>query len=139
MGERSRRPVLLLLVAEATPRSLGSDMGVILSGRVAPVLASWPLRCANPKLDVQIGTHSVRFLCQAGLFLAGLFRRRTRADALKLPAGFSLAKGTAPEPRTEIGSTWVVDLHRGPLTWSECAIKRAFDIVWRWSCWRRPC
>lgn len=33
------------------------------------------------------------------------------------------------KPRTEIGSTWVVDLHRGPLTWSECAIKRAFDIA----------
>ena len=33
------------------------------------------------------------------------------------------------KPRKEIGSTWVVDLHRGPLTLSECAIKRAFDIV----------
>jgi Undecaprenyl-phosphate glucose phosphotransferase len=33
------------------------------------------------------------------------------------------------KPRKEIGSTWVVDLHRGPLTWSECAIKRTFDIV----------
>jgi Undecaprenyl-phosphate glucose phosphotransferase len=33
------------------------------------------------------------------------------------------------KPRTEIGSTWVVDLHRGPLTWSEGAIKRAFDIL----------
>lgn len=37
--------------------------------------------------------------------------------------------GLLHQPRTEIGSTWVVDLHRGPLTWSECAIKRAFDIV----------
>jgi undecaprenyl-phosphate galactose phosphotransferase/putative colanic acid biosynthesis UDP-glucose lipid carrier transferase len=37
--------------------------------------------------------------------------------------------GLLHKPRTEIGSTWVVDLHRGPLTWSECAIKRAFDIV----------
>lgn len=33
------------------------------------------------------------------------------------------------EPRTEIGSTWVVDLHRGPLTWSECAAKRALDFA----------
>ena len=37
--------------------------------------------------------------------------------------------GLLHKPRTEIGSTWVVDLHRGPLTRSECAIKRAFDIV----------
>ena len=37
--------------------------------------------------------------------------------------------GLLRKPRTEIGSTWVVDLHRGPLTWSECAIKRAFDII----------
>jgi Undecaprenyl-phosphate glucose phosphotransferase len=37
--------------------------------------------------------------------------------------------GLLHKPRTEIGSTWVVDLHRGPLTWSECAIKRVFDIV----------
>jgi Undecaprenyl-phosphate glucose phosphotransferase len=37
--------------------------------------------------------------------------------------------GLLHKPRTEIGSTWVVDLHRGPLTWSECAVKRAFDIV----------
>ena len=37
--------------------------------------------------------------------------------------------GLLHKPRTEIGSTWVVDLHRGPLTWSECAIKRAFDIT----------
>jgi undecaprenyl-phosphate galactose phosphotransferase/putative colanic acid biosynthesis UDP-glucose lipid carrier transferase len=37
--------------------------------------------------------------------------------------------GLLHKPRTEIGSTWVVDLHRGPLTWSECAIKRAFDII----------
>jgi undecaprenyl-phosphate galactose phosphotransferase/putative colanic acid biosynthesis UDP-glucose lipid carrier transferase len=37
--------------------------------------------------------------------------------------------GLIHKPRTEIGSTWVVDLHRGPLTWSECAVKRAFDIV----------
>jgi Undecaprenyl-phosphate glucose phosphotransferase len=37
--------------------------------------------------------------------------------------------GLLHQPRTEIGSTWVVDLHRGPLTWSECAIKRVFDIV----------
>jgi Undecaprenyl-phosphate glucose phosphotransferase len=37
--------------------------------------------------------------------------------------------GLLHKPRTEIGSTWVVDLHRGPLTWSECAIKRAFDIA----------
>jgi lipopolysaccharide/colanic/teichoic acid biosynthesis glycosyltransferase len=37
--------------------------------------------------------------------------------------------GLFHKPRTEIGSTWVVDLHRGPLTWSECAIKRAFDIT----------
>jgi undecaprenyl-phosphate galactose phosphotransferase/putative colanic acid biosynthesis UDP-glucose lipid carrier transferase len=37
--------------------------------------------------------------------------------------------GLVHKPRTEIGSTWVVDLHRGPLTWSECAIKRAFDIT----------
>jgi Undecaprenyl-phosphate glucose phosphotransferase len=37
--------------------------------------------------------------------------------------------GLLHKPRTEIGSTWVVELHRGPLTWSECAIKRAFDIV----------
>jgi len=28
------------------------------------------------------------------------------------------------KPKTEIGSTWVVDLHRGQLTWSECAVKR---------------
>jgi Undecaprenyl-phosphate glucose phosphotransferase len=33
------------------------------------------------------------------------------------------------KPKIEIGSTWVVDLHRGPLTWSEYVIKRAFDIV----------
>jgi undecaprenyl-phosphate galactose phosphotransferase/putative colanic acid biosynthesis UDP-glucose lipid carrier transferase len=38
-------------------------------------------------------------------------------------------EGLLHKPRTEIGSTWVVDLHRGPLTWSECAIKRAFDIA----------
>ena len=37
--------------------------------------------------------------------------------------------GLLHKPRTEIGSTWVVDLHRGPLTWSECAVKRAFDIT----------
>ena len=37
--------------------------------------------------------------------------------------------GLLHKPRTEIGSTWVVDLHRGPLTWSECAMKRAFDII----------
>ena len=37
--------------------------------------------------------------------------------------------GLMHKPRTEIGSTWVVDLHRGPLTWSECAVKRAFDIA----------
>jgi len=37
--------------------------------------------------------------------------------------------GLLHKPRTEIGSTWVVDLHRGPLTWSECALKRAFDIT----------
>ena len=37
--------------------------------------------------------------------------------------------GLLHQPRTEIGSTWVVELHRGPLTWSECAIKRAFDIT----------
>lgn len=37
--------------------------------------------------------------------------------------------GLLHKPRTEIGSTWVVDLHRGPLTWSECAVKRAFDIA----------
>lgn len=37
--------------------------------------------------------------------------------------------GLLDKPRTEIGSTWVVDLHRGPLTWGECAIKRAFDIA----------
>jgi Undecaprenyl-phosphate glucose phosphotransferase len=38
-------------------------------------------------------------------------------------------EGLLHKPRTEIGSTWVVDLHRGPLTWSECAIKRTFDIA----------
>jgi Undecaprenyl-phosphate glucose phosphotransferase len=38
-------------------------------------------------------------------------------------------EGLLHKPRKEIGSTWVVDLHRGPLTWSECAIKRAFDIA----------
>ena len=38
-------------------------------------------------------------------------------------------EGLLHKPRKEIGSTWVVDLHRGPLTLSECAIKRAFDIV----------
>jgi Undecaprenyl-phosphate glucose phosphotransferase len=38
-------------------------------------------------------------------------------------------EGLLHKPRKEIGSTWVVDLHRGPLTWSECAIKRTFDIV----------
>ena len=38
-------------------------------------------------------------------------------------------EGLLHEPRTEIGSTWVVNLHRGPLTWSECAIKRIFDIA----------
>jgi Undecaprenyl-phosphate glucose phosphotransferase len=37
--------------------------------------------------------------------------------------------GLLHQPRTEIGSTWVVELHRGPLTWSECAVKRAFDIT----------
>ena len=37
--------------------------------------------------------------------------------------------GLLHKPRTEIGTTWVVDLHRGPLTRSECAIKRAFDIT----------
>src|SRR3954471_11030699 len=38
-------------------------------------------------------------------------------------------EGLLHKPRKEIGSTWVVDLHRGPLTLSECAIKRTFDIV----------
>jgi len=38
-------------------------------------------------------------------------------------------EGLLHKPRKEIGSTWVIDLHRGPLTWSECAIKRAFDIT----------
>ncbi len=38
-------------------------------------------------------------------------------------------EGLLHKPRMEIGSTWVVDLHRGPLTWSECAIKRTFDIA----------
>jgi Undecaprenyl-phosphate glucose phosphotransferase len=37
--------------------------------------------------------------------------------------------GLLHKPRTEIGSTWVVDLHRGPLSWSECAVKRGFDIA----------
>jgi Undecaprenyl-phosphate glucose phosphotransferase len=37
--------------------------------------------------------------------------------------------GLLHNPTTEIGSTWLVDLHRGPLTWSECAIKRAIDII----------
>jgi Undecaprenyl-phosphate glucose phosphotransferase len=37
--------------------------------------------------------------------------------------------GLLHKPRTEIGSTWVVDLHRGPLSWSECAVKRAFDVT----------
>lgn len=41
----------------------------------------------------------------------------------------STIAGLLHKPRTEIGSTWVVDLHRGPLTWSECAIKRTFDIM----------
>ncbi len=38
-------------------------------------------------------------------------------------------EGLLHKPRKEIGSTWVVDLHRGPLTLTECAIKRTFDIV----------
>jgi Undecaprenyl-phosphate glucose phosphotransferase len=38
-------------------------------------------------------------------------------------------EGLLHKPRKEIGSTWVVDLHRGPLNWSECAIKRTFDIA----------
>lgn len=38
-------------------------------------------------------------------------------------------EGLLHKPRKEIGSTWVIDLHRGPLTWSECAVKRTFDIV----------
>jgi Undecaprenyl-phosphate glucose phosphotransferase len=38
-------------------------------------------------------------------------------------------EGLLHKPRKEIGSTWVVDLHRGPLTLAECAIKRTFDIV----------
>lgn len=38
-------------------------------------------------------------------------------------------EGLLHKPRKEIGSTWVVELHRGPLTIIECAIKRSLDIV----------
>src|SRR6476659_10946068 len=45
------------------------------------------------------------------------------------PAPDRSIEGLLHKPRKEIGSTCVVDLHRGPLTLSECAIKRTFDIV----------